>query len=152
MTTTIRGVGVKPHRALNVTLWVAQSLLAAAFLMAGFMKLLTPYDDLAQKLEFVRDVPRWLPRFIGLCEVAGAVGLILPALTRIKPLLTAAAAASLASLMALACAFHLMRGEIDHLAPPIILGLLAAFVAWGRFSALPIAGRVIPLPGRATPR
>jgi putative oxidoreductase len=124
---------VRPHGALHVTLWVLQIVLAALFVMAGGMKLFTPYDDLAAKMAWVRDVPAWLPRFIGFCELAGAAGLILPAVTRIKPVLTACAAASLAIVMALAFGFHLSRGEWSSAPIPLVLGLLCTFVAWGRF-------------------
>ena len=132
-TETLRRPVTVPHGALHVSLWVAQIVLAALFLLAGGMKLFTPYDDLAAKMNWVRDVPMWLPRFIGLCEIAGAAGLILPALTRIKPVLTACAASSLALVMLLALGFHVSRGEGHAVWPPLILGAVAVFIAWGRF-------------------
>jgi putative oxidoreductase len=78
-------------------------------------------------------------RFIGACELAGAVGLILPAATRIRPMLTPLAASGLVVVMLLAMAFHISRGEAAQALPiNLTLGALAAFVAWGRFRKAPI--------------
>src|SRR4051812_29537875 len=77
---------VKSGNFLNYGLWTVQVLLAAAFGMAGFMKLGTPIDQLAKSLPWVTSIPT-LTRFIGLAEFAGALGLILPSVTRIKPIL-----------------------------------------------------------------
>ena len=122
-------------------LWIVQVLLALAFLAAGIMKLVTPVDQLAQSMVWVNDVPVWLIKFIGLAEVAGALGLILPALTRVQPQLTALAGAGLALDMIFAAIFHLSRGEIGFIAPNIVLLVLAAFVAYGRWKVAPIAPR-----------
>ena len=119
-------------RALHYTLWGAQILLALAFAMAGQMKAFTPIADLvAAGMTFAGENPG-LARFIGFAELAGAAGLILPMLTGVKPRLTALAGAALALVMVLAAGFHLMRGELGGLAAPVVLGGLAAFVAWGR--------------------
>ena len=83
-------------------------------------------------------VPLALVRFIGISELLGAVGLILPALTKIKPLLTPLAALGLLTIMILAMGFHVSRGEAGTLPFNIVLGGLAAFVAWGRTSKAPI--------------
>jgi hypothetical protein len=80
-------------------------------------------------------------RFIGVAELAGALGLILPAATRIQPRLTALAAVGLATMMALAIPFHLMRGETGAIVFNLVLGSLAAFVAWGRERRAPIEPR-----------
>ena len=109
-------------KALHIALWVAQALLAAAFFMAGGLKLLGPEEGLP--------VPVLLARFIGAAEIAGSIGLIAPALSRIKPVLTPIAAGCLALVMVLATGFHLSRGEPP--APTALLGALALFVAWGR--------------------
>src|SRR6266480_4551385 len=101
----IQGTG--PSKALNVGLWVAQVLLALAFGMAGTMKLLTPLVELGQKMAWVAAVPEPLVRFIGASELAGALGLLVPALTRIRPRLTALAGAGLTAVMVLALLFHL---------------------------------------------
>jgi len=124
---------------MSVFLWILQSLLAIIFLMAGGMKLLMPLEQLVSNgMAFVEDTPWWLVRFIGLAEIAGALGLILPAATKIKPRLTPLASASLTVVMFLAVCTHLVRAEYMMLGAPILLGLLAAFVAWGRWSHSPI--------------
>jgi putative oxidoreductase len=126
---------------MKYALWIVQILLALAFVAAGFMKLTTPVEQLAQNMVWVTDVPVWLLRFIGLAEVAGGLGLVLPALTRIQPQLTPLAAAGLALDMLLAAGFHLMRGEFGYIVPNLVLLALAAFVAYGRWNLLPIAPR-----------
>jgi uncharacterized membrane protein YphA (DoxX/SURF4 family) len=127
----------KPRRGLSIALWIAQSLLAAAFLMAGGMKLLMSAADLTKQ----GAASVGLARFIGVAEVAGALGVILPGVTRILPRLTALAALGLFIVMVLAFALHVSRDEWNHLPPPIVLGALSAFVAWGRFKRAPIAPR-----------
>ena len=124
---------------MNIVLWILQVLLALAFLMAGGMKLVQPIDQLGQMMAWVNDSPAMLVRFIGLAEVLGALGLILPAATRIKPILTPIAAAALALVMVLAAITHIVRGEMGDLMPSVILFILSAFVAYGRFKLVPIA-------------
>jgi putative oxidoreductase len=87
------------------------------------------------------DVPRWLVRFIGTSELLGALGLILPAAMRIKPVLTGFAALGLLTIMVLAALFHASRGEFGMLRVNSVLGALAAFVAWGRLKKAPIPAR-----------
>ncbi len=128
-------------RALHVTLWVAQVLLAAAFLMAGAMKLTQPIAELGKSLPWVTAVPEGLVRFIGLAELAGALGLIVPSVTRIKPGLTVLAAYGLVLVMVLASGFHVTRGETAALPINVVLGGVALFIAWGRRSKAPIAAR-----------
>lgn len=127
--------------ALRVSLWTAQIVLAAMFGMAGMLKLFGDMPALGQQIPWTNDVPLALTRFIGASELLGAIGLVLPAITRIRPLLTAWAAAGLATVMVLATGFHLVRGEAPFVTMPIGLGLLAGFVAWGRFRAAPIQSR-----------
>ncbi|MBX7115458.1 MAG: DoxX family protein [Myxococcaceae bacterium] len=130
-----------PSRALHVSLWVVQALLGAAFLMAGLTKTTQPMDLLAAQMPWTTVVGEGMTRFIGISEVLGALGLILPSLTRIKPKLTALAAVGLVTVMVLAMGFHLARGEVKALPINGVLTALAAFVAWGRFRAAPIAPR-----------
>jgi len=131
----------QPPKALHVALWVTQVLLAAAFIMAGVMKSTTPLAELAAKLSWLTEVPAPRVRCIGLSELAGGLGLLLPAVTRIRPGLTALAGAGLTLVMVLAVLFHLSRGEVPGAIPSVLLGGLSAFVAWGRFRAAPIAPR-----------
>jgi putative oxidoreductase len=128
------------RKGLNIALWVVQVLLAALFLMAGAMKTMTPIDQLAVKMDWVKDLPN-LVRFIGTAEFAGALGLLLPSLTRIAPKLTPLAALGLVTVMMLASLFHASRGEFTKIPINVVLGSLAAFVAWGRFRAVPISLR-----------
>jgi hypothetical protein len=145
MSTTAAAQGAtaqqRSSKGLRIGLWVLQVLLAVAFAGAGAAKLFTPIAELGAKMAWVNAVPEGLVRFIGASELLGALGLILPALTRIKPGLTALAAAGLTAVMLLAAPFHLSRGEGGAIVPNLILGGLAAFVAWGRFKKAPIPPR-----------
>ena len=125
------------HRAL----WVAQVLLAVGFAGAGLAKATTPLPELAKALPYTADLPGALVRFIGVSELAGAVGLILPSLVRIWPILTPAAAIGLNVVMWLATLFHVFRGEWSALPTTLVLGTLAALVAWGRLKKAPIPPR-----------
>jgi putative oxidoreductase len=125
----------------NVALWIVQVLLAAAFGMAGIMKTTAPIAELAQKMVWPGAVPAPLVRFIGASEFAAALGFILPAATRIRPRLTPLAGTGIVVIMLLASIFHVTRGEFQALPFNLVLGALAAFVAWGRFRKAPIAAR-----------
>lgn len=131
-----------PSSALHKGLWVVQGLLALAFLAAGMMKIATPLAELQAQdgMAWASRVPEGLIPFIGVSEVLGAVGLILPSLLRIAPKLTGVAAAALTLVMVLAAGEHLMAGEY-MIVPNVVLGGLAAFVAWGRLKKAPIAPR-----------
>lgn len=128
--------------ALHIVLWLAQIVLALMFAAAGFPKATAAMSDLATKIPWTTVVPEPLVRFIGIAELFGAVGLILPAATRIRPRLTPLAAAALALVMLLALGFHATRGELVQMAPINLgLGALALFVAWGRYKKAPIEPR-----------
>jgi putative oxidoreductase len=140
MSTTGPALATKARgKGWHIGLWVAQVLLAIAFGMAGFMKLATPYADLVQKMAWVKQTPEALVKFIGVAELAGALGLILPAATRIKPFLTPLAATGFIVIMVLAIGLHLSLGEMP--VPDVILGGIAAFIAWGRWRRAPISPR-----------
>jgi putative oxidoreductase len=128
-------------KGLSIGLWIVQAILAAGFGMAGLTKLAQPIAELAKSMPWVATVPEGLVRFIGLSELAGAVGLIFPSLIRIKPVLTAWAGTGLVAVMVLAAIFHLSRGEPQMLPVNIVLAGMAAFVAWGRFGRARIASR-----------
>lgn len=105
--------------------------------MAGFIKLTVPIDQLAQQgMTIVNSFGEGMVRFIGLSEVLGAIGLILPAALRIKPVLTPIAAIGIAIIMIMATGYHISKGE--PFVPAIVLFALASFVAWGRFKKAPI--------------
>jgi putative oxidoreductase len=128
-------------RALHVALWVAQALLGAAFILAGSSKALQPMSNLATQMPWTAVVGEPLTRFIGISELLGGLGLILPAATRIRPILTPLAAAGVTLVMILAAVFHAARGEWSALPVNFFLGGLAAFIAWGRYSKVPVAPR-----------
>lgn len=116
---------------MNIALWIAQVILAALFAMAGTMKAFMPSSDVAKGLAAAGFSPA-LVRFIGVSELAGALGLILPAATGIKPGLTNLAAAGLVTILVLATVFHISRGEFKSIPMIIVLGGLGLFVALGR--------------------
>lgn len=130
-----------PSRGLHLALWGVQGLLALAFVGAGVMKATTPIPDLAAQMSWVKSSPDALVRFIGISELAGGIGLVLPSALRIQPVLTPVAAALLTVVMVLGVGTHVMLGEGPMAAPAIVLGALSAFVAWGRFTRAPIAAR-----------
>ena len=116
----------------NVTLWVIQGLLAALFLFAGSMKLILPIEAMAGPVS----LPGWFLRFIGVAEVTGAIGLILPWLTRIQPRLTPVAASGLVIIMSGATVITVIGGPAATAAVPFMVGLLAATVAYARWRTL----------------
>jgi uncharacterized membrane protein YphA (DoxX/SURF4 family) len=118
---------------MNVSLWIVQVLLALAFLGFGSMKLLTPAEEMAAQ----SPVPVMLMRFVGGCEVLGAFGLVLPWLLKIRPALTPLAAAGLVIIMVGAVVITVATMGVMPAILPLVLGLLAAFVARGRWSAVP---------------
>jgi putative oxidoreductase len=128
-----------PSKTLNISLWVAQTLLLLAFGAAGGMKLFNP--AVAEMAKTQSGMPYALTYFIGMSEVLGAVGVVLPAATRIRPKLTGWAAVGLGTIMVLAFGLHLARGEWSHVPPVVVLGALAGFVAWGRLERAPISLR-----------
>jgi hypothetical protein len=109
--------------------------------MVGYSHALAPYEQVSQQATWMQDVPRALSLFIGYAEVAGGLGLILPAATRIAPWLTPLAALGLATIMILAIVFHVARGEASVIWIHTLLAGLALFVAWGRWRKAVITRR-----------
>lgn len=130
-----------PAKGWTIGLWAVQVLLGLMFAMAGVMKSTAPIEQLAANMPWVAQVSPLFVRFIGVSELAGALGLILPAATRILPFLTPLAGAGLALIMVLAAGFHAMHGEYGVIGMNVVLGGLAALVAWGRLAKAPIAPR-----------
>ena len=124
---------------MDTVLWILQGILAIAFVAAGSMKLLKSHDALKAdpKMGWANDFSGGFVRFIGLVETAGALGLVLPGLTGIAPILTPLAATGLVVVMLGAAGTHLRRSEKPMVPPPLVLGALAAVVAYGRFVAAP---------------
>ena len=116
---------------MNIALWIVQGLLAAAFLMSGQMKVFS-YEKY-KAMVGPHTPSKGVVRFIGLSEIAGALGLILPLATGVLPFLTPVAAAALAVVMVLALGFHAMHKDpVGKLTPVLVLLALSVFVAWGR--------------------
>ncbi|QMW04662.1 DoxX family protein [Spirosoma foliorum] len=129
----------QPSKALHISLWIIQVILAATFIWAAAMKLFQPIDQLANMWPWVGQIPVAFVKFTGLVDLLGAVGLILPAWLRIKPQLTPIAALGTVVLMICASIFHITRGEASVIGVNIVFAVLAAFIAWGRFTKAPIA-------------
>ena len=119
---------------MTYALWIIQGLLAALFLFAGGTKLVLPLDVLMSMGSPNQiQLPGWFVRFIGVVEVLGALGLILPGLLRIRPGLTPLAAAGLVIIMIGATVLTLAGGDVAPALIPLVVGLLSAFVAYGRW-------------------
>ena len=121
---------------MNIALWVVQGLLALLFLFAGGSKFFMPPEAMQGPVA----LPTWFIHFIGVAEVLGGLGLILPGLLRIRPGLTPLAAAGLLIIMLGATVIGLMGGELSQALIPLVIGLLAAFVAYGRWKLVPLRG------------
>lgn len=121
---------------MTKTLWTIQVLLAGLFLFAGGFKLATPIEEMVKQLPVA--IPGWFLQFIGVCEVLGGLGLVLPGLLRIKPGLTPLAAAGLVIIMIGATVITIQGGMIAAALFPLATGLLTAFVAYGRWRLAPI--------------
>ncbi|MGH7332059.1 MAG: DoxX family protein [Candidatus Rokuibacteriota bacterium] len=119
-------------------LWIVQGLLALLFLFAGGMKLVLPLEEMTKQMPL--PLPGLFVRFIGVAEVLGAIGLILPGLLRIRPGLTPLAAAGLVIIMIGATVLTLAGGDVALALIPLVVGLLSAFVAYGRWRLAPRGG------------
>ena len=117
--------------SMNVALWIVQILLGLMFLMAGSMKAFS-YEKAKASLPWVKDSSKDLVTFIGVAELLGGLGLILPYALGIAPILTPIAAFGLVVVMVLAAGFHAKRKEYQGIGMNIILLALALFVAIGR--------------------
>jgi hypothetical protein len=126
---------------LSYVLWSLQALLALVFALAGGMKLVTPIDVLLAQMPV--PLPGAFLQFIGGCEVLGALGLILPGLVRVQPGLTGLAAAGLTIIMAGATLLSLIGGLGATALLPLVLGALAAFVAYRRWQPTPRLGLAV---------
>ncbi|HEX2832663.1 MAG TPA: DoxX family protein [Thermoanaerobaculia bacterium] len=129
------------NKRLSIGLWTAQALLAAVFVATGGMKTLLAPADLFRILPDLASLPLPFVRFLGVAELAAAAGLILPSLTRIAPFLTPLAASGVIVVMVGALVVHVRDGHFAKLPLVLILGALACFVAWGRFTRLRIRPR-----------
>ena len=123
---------------MNVALWIVQGLLAALFVFAGGMKLVLPIEKMQDPVA----LPGLFLRFIGVCELLGGIGLILPSLLRIRPGLTPLAATGLIVIMIGAVVISVIYMGVASALIPLLVGILAAFIAYGR-------SRLAPIPPKA---
>ncbi|MGH7299663.1 MAG: DoxX family protein [Candidatus Rokuibacteriota bacterium] len=130
---------------MTYALWILQGLLAALFLFAGGMKLVLPVEEMTKQVP----LPGLFLRFIGVAELLGAIGLILPGLLHIRPGLTPLAAGGLVIIMTGATVVTLaFGGGFAAALIPLAVGLLAAFVAYGRWRLAPPQGSSDPSAAR----
>lgn len=120
---------------MNIVLWIIQILLALLFLFAGITKLV-PIIPMPPPPPGAWMPPMWFLKFIGLCEVLGALGLVLPGLLRRQQYLTVWAAIGLTIIMIGAVVVSVMTMGVAAGVTPLIVGILCAFVAWGRSRSL----------------
>lgn len=137
--TTLNAVPVS--KGANIGIWAAQVIGAALFIMSGVMKLFTPIPELAAMMPWAGEYSETFVRFIGVVDIAGGLGLLLPSLTRIMPRLTVIAAAACVLLQILAISFHAVRGEFEVLPLNVVYIACALIVLWGRGRKAPIAPR-----------
>ncbi len=124
---------------MGTTLWILQGLLVVVFIGSGSMKLFKSHDALKAdpKMGWANDFSSGFVKFIGAAELAGALGLVLPWLSGIAPILTPLAGLGLVVIMLGAAATHFRRSEIPLAVPPLVLAALAAFVVYGRLVLVP---------------
>jgi uncharacterized membrane protein YphA (DoxX/SURF4 family) len=123
---------------VNAVLWLLQIVLALAFLALGLLMLTQSRERLLRVAGWVEDFPQPVVTAIGVLELLGAVGVVLPGILGVAGVVVPVAALGLAVLLVGAIATHLLRGEQDEVAAPVLLLVAAAAVAAGRLSAWPL--------------
>ncbi|MBS2027692.1 MAG: DoxX family protein [Deltaproteobacteria bacterium] len=138
---TIESTPARTSKALHIGLWVVQILLGVTFVGTALWKALTPIPKLASMIPWAGQVSPAFLYFTALVDFLGGLGLVLPAATRIKPVLTPVAALGCAALQLAAIVFHTSRGEVANTPFNYLLVALSVFVFWGRQFRAPIAPR-----------
>ena len=123
---------------MTYALWIIQALLGLLFLFSGAMKFVMSVAEMTKDMP---SMPGWFLHFIGVMEILGGFGLILPSLLRIRPVLTPFAAAGLVIIMSGATAITLGTMGVGAAVLPLIVGILCAFVAYGRWRLAPLSAR-----------
>jgi hypothetical protein len=129
--------GNRSSKRINIAIWTVQVLLAALFLFAGGFKLVVPIAEMTKQIP----LPGLFLRFIGVVEFAGALGLILPSLLRIRPYLTPLAAGGLVIVMSGATGLSMSGGKIAPAVAPFVVGCLAGLVLYARTRVAPISAK-----------
>ena len=123
---------------MEFALWVAQGLLATAFLMAGVMKMTQSKEKIMENMDWPEDFSPGTLKSIGALEFLAAVGLVLPGVTGIAPVLVPVAAVGIIVIMVGAITVHARRSETRGIVNNLVLVAVAAFIAWGRFGDYPL--------------
>jgi uncharacterized membrane protein YphA (DoxX/SURF4 family) len=131
---------------MNVALWIIQVLLALLFVFSGVMKFVMPVEEMTKQMPMM---PGWFLHFIGVAEILGGLGLVLPGLLRVRPGLTPLAAAGLVIILIGAVVTTAIVGPLLMTLLPLTVGVLTAFVAYGRWRLVPLGSRN---PGRPVDR
>lgn len=124
---------------MNRLLWLLQVFLAGYFFVTGIIHFTLP-SGLPEAMSWMYDLSTPLHVISGGAEILAAIGLLVPALTRVMPGLTPLAAAGLVVVMILAAVFHLNRGEYANIVMNLVLAVVAGFVAYGRWRLAPVSG------------
>lgn len=121
---------------MNTTIWIIQGITGAMFVLAGLMKSTQPKEKLAKGMPWVNDFSAGTVKLIGLSQLLGGLGLIIPWATGILPVLTPIAGAMLGLVMIFAAAYHIKKKEFKAIGMNFFLFALAVFVSYGRFHSL----------------
>jgi putative oxidoreductase len=122
---------------MNIVLWIVQVLVAILFFIVGFMKAFLPLETLAKAFKWVPSFPAAFVRFIGVCEILGAIGIVLAPLTHILPWLAIAAAIGFILAAGGGAVVHISRHEYGVISINIVLILLSLFIIYGRVALAP---------------
>jgi putative oxidoreductase len=125
---------------MNRTLWVFQVVFGVYFAAIGVLHFIVP-EGLPGPMEWMYDLSTGAHVFIGIAELAGGIGLILPAILRIRPVLTPLAGGGLALVMLAAAIWHLTRGEAGTVPQNVVVAAILAFIAYGRWRLAPLSER-----------
>lgn len=128
-------------KTTHILLWIAQILLSLCLSWAGIVKLLQPVEQLEMMWPWTGEVPPAFVKLTGIIDLLGALGLVAPSLFRFKPVLTPIAAIGIILLMIAASVFHICRGEGSQIGFNILVAVISAFVAYGRFKLAPIQSK-----------
>ena len=122
---------------MNIALWMVQALVALVFLVVGFMKAFLPLETLAKAFQWVPSFPSAFVRFLGICEILGAIGMVLPPLAHILPWLAIAAAGGFILTAGGGTVVHLSRREYRVIGVNLVLMVLSLFLIYGRVALAP---------------
>ncbi|HKV01129.1 MAG TPA: DoxX family protein [Ktedonobacteraceae bacterium] len=122
---------------MNIALWIVQALIALVFFVVGFMKAFLPLETLAKPFQWVPSFPSAFVRFLGICEMLGAIGMVLPPLAHILPWLAIAAAVGLILTAGGGTVVHLSRREYRVISINLVLIVLSLFIIYGRVALAP---------------